>query len=73
MADQDDAEIKALIAERRMLIMALRSWMCPSCGGTRTYLQRSKEQGTVKVACKVCKGTGLHATAAAALRLLNEI
>lgn len=46
----------------------LREWACPSCGGKRTYLNRSKT-GSEVVPCKVCDQSGLHPLARAALQL----
>lgn len=46
---------------------ALEQWPCPSCGGAKTYTNRSRERGEEKVPCKICEQTGLHPIANAAL------
>lgn len=48
------------------LLAALQEWKCPSCGGAKTYVNRSTF-GTSVVPCRVCKETGLHPTALAAI------
>lgn len=51
-----------------ILAEALRRWLCPSCGGSKVYTQRSALGGSREVPCKVCSGTdGLHPTAFQAL------
>lgn len=60
---------EALTAPSRdVLVEALEEWKCPSCGGSKEYLQRDAEtpSGT-KIPCKVCEGSGLHPTARQAL------
>jgi len=61
---------------------ALRQWKCPACGGSGLYHQnrrgRARDEARGRdpdprfapgaVLCKVCKGGGLHPTAAEALR-----
>ena len=58
-------------AENTRLREALEGWFCPSCGGSKTYLQRD-QTGERVVPCKVCEATGLHPKARAALAPLGE-
>lgn len=46
---------------------ALEDWKCPSCGGKKVYIHRSRDNGNEIVPCKVCAETGLHPRAAQAL------
>lgn len=60
---------------RTQLVMSLmceapKQWKCPSCGGAKVYIQRSRKllpPGHAIVPCHVCDQTGLHPTASAAI------
>lgn len=45
---------------------ALLQWKCPSCGGAKVYLNRTRD-GAKRIDCLVCSGNGLHPIAFAAL------
>jgi len=64
-ADEAIAEVRAALRQPSALEQALRQWKCPSCGGSRTYLNRTKG-GEERISCKVCTD-GLHPIASAAL------
>lgn len=60
--DVDDEPVDVLAA-------GLRAWKCPSCGGSKVYMQRGvghPSEGQ-QIPCKVCQETGLHPKARAAL------
>jgi DnaJ-class molecular chaperone len=52
------------------LVEALRQWLCPACGGKKTYTQRGWEKHVFvnrEVPCTKCNGTGLHPIAQEAI------
>lgn len=53
-----------------ILTDALRQWICPSCGGTGVYNNKTVKGGKLveeTLVCKKCAGNGIHPTASQAL------
>ncbi len=59
-----------------VLKAALLQWVCPSCGGSRTYLNKYIVKGPKLIEelipCKKCAGTGIHPTASHALEKVKS-
>ncbi len=53
--------IERMVLDEVRLRKALSQWRCPSCGG------KPNSVSLTQMNCKVCKGSGLHPTASAAL------
>ena len=51
--------LAALQAENARLREGLTGWKCPSCGGSKAYMNNSR-YGSQVLPCKVCEQTGLH-------------
>lgn len=70
--------MSAQVNDRATLVSALRAWACPGCGGSKVYKHRGKDragewiEGFEMRPCTKCQGSGLHPTAAEALRKVGE-
>jgi hypothetical protein len=65
--DVEDPETASEIA-----LEALRKWKCPSCGGRKVYLNRTRD-GAEELPCEVCQESGLHPYARAAVASIERL